>query len=171
MPGSPPPPPWRLFLGLWPSARTRAQIVDNANAWQWTDGARRTLPERLHITLHFIGNVEPERVPALREGLALDWTGCALELDRAEVWPGGIAVLEAGEVPAPLADLHARLGEALSRLALPVETRRFRPHVTLARKAQGAHAPAPAAIRWEAGPGYALMRSVAGNYVPVHRFG
>lgn len=168
---APPVPPWRLFLGLWPTTEARAQVVQHAQAWQWPAATRCTLPERLHITLHFIGNVDPARVPALREGLALDWPGCTLELDRAEVWPGGIAVLEASVVPPPLADLHARLGEALLRLELPVESRRFRPHVTLARKAQGASAPACAAIHWQAGPGYALMRSVAGNYVPVYAFG
>ena len=165
------PEPWRLFLGLWPATPVRAQVAQNADGWHWPAGARRTLPDKLHITLHFIGNVDAARVPALCEGLALDWSGCMLELDSAEVWPGGIAVLEASVVPPPLADLHARLGEALQGLSLPVETRRFRPHVTLARKAQGARAPAFAAMRWEAGPGYALVRSVAGSYVPVHQFG
>ncbi|MCG2595073.1 RNA 2',3'-cyclic phosphodiesterase [Ramlibacter sp. XY19] len=166
-----PVPPWRLFLGLWPSPATRAAIVEHAQAWHWPDAARRTLDERLHITLHFIGDVDADRVPALRDGLRCDWPGCTLELDRCEVWPGGIAVLEAGTVPPALAGLHACLGDALKRLDLPVETRRFRPHVTLARKAQNARPPASAALRWEAGPGYGLMRSVAGSYLPVHRFG
>ena len=71
-------------------------------------------------------------------------------------------MLEASQVPAPLADLHARLGEALQRLEVPVETRRYRPHVTLARKASGAQ-PAPAPVRWQAGPGFALVQSLPGG--------
>ena len=165
----PAPPTWRLFLGLWPSPDVRAQIVQHADAWQWPSAARRAAPERLHLTLHFLGNVAVERLPALRAGLACAWDGCTLELDRAEVWPGGIAVLEASAVPAPLAELHARLGEALLRLDVPVESRRYRPHVTLARKAQGARAPAAAALRWELASECLLMRSLPGGrgYVPV----
>src|SRR6478752_8487778 len=130
----PSPPTWRLFLGLWPPAAVRAEILQCADAWQWPPSARRTAPERMHVTLHFLGNVPMERVPALQQGLAREWAGCTLELDRAEVWPGGIAVLEASQVPAALADLHARLAEALGQLEVAVETRRYRPHVTLARK-------------------------------------
>ena len=167
------PPTWRLFLGLWPPPEARAWIVQHADAWDWPAAARRTAAERLHITLHFLGNLPAEQVPALQQGLSCDWPGCALELDRAEVWPGGIAVLEASHVPPPLADLHARLGEALLRLDMAVETRRYRPHATLARKAQGAHVPEFAPIRWQAGPQYALMRSLpgGGGYLPVQVFG
>jgi|SRR5688572_5440386 len=165
------PPPWRLFLGLWPTPETRDRIVRHADGWQWPAAARRTMAERLHITLHFLGDVAAERVPALQQGLSFDWPGCTLELDRAEVWPGGIAVLEAGKVPPELARLHARLGEALVGLGVPVETRRYRPHVTLARKGQGARVPDLTPIAWTAGQQYALVRSLPGGYVPLHTFG
>jgi 2'-5' RNA ligase len=172
MPDSPSPPTWRLFLGVWPPPEVRTQILQCADAWQWPASARRTAPERMHITLHFLGNVPVERVPALQQGLSCQWAGCTLELDRAEVWPGGIAVLEASRVPPALADLHARLGEALQRLDVAVETRPYRPHVTLARKGQGARPSEFAPIRWEAPPRYALMRSLAGGqgYAPVQDF-
>ena len=170
MPTSLEPLPWRLFLGLWPTSETRDQVARHADAWQWPAAARRTTAERLHITLHFLGNVAAARVPALTQGLSFDWPGCTLELDRAEVWPGGIAVLEASHVPPELAQLQARLGAALAELGVPVETRRYRPHVTLARKGQGARVPEVAAIRWETGKRYALVRSLPGGYVPVHEF-
>src|SRR3954469_10110884 len=134
-------PTWRLFLGIWPPPGVHSQILQCAYAWQWPASARRTAPERMHVTLHFLGNVPVERVPALQQGLSCEWAGCKLELDRAEVWPGGIAVLEASRVPAALADLHAQLAEALRQLELTVETRRYRPHVTLARKGLGASPP------------------------------
>lgn len=164
---------WRLFLGLWPSPDVRAQLEAHAAAWRWLPSARRTRPERLHATLHFIGNVAVERVPQLHTALDLRWEGCTLELDRAEVWPGGIAVLEATQVPPALADLHARLGLALRELELPVESRRYRPHVTLARKGQGAQPPAFAPIRWPMQGRCVLVRSLPGGagYEPVQAFG
>jgi 2'-5' RNA ligase len=165
---------WRLFLGLWPTPEVREQLVAHAAEWRWTAGARRTGLERLHATLHFIGEVEVERIAALRQALDVPWPGCTLVLDRPQVWPGGIAVLEAGEVPPALAQLHAQLAERLLASGLAVETRRYRPHVTFARKAQGSQPPAPAApIVWELDRRYLLVRSLPGGrgYEAVQVFG
>jgi 2'-5' RNA ligase len=164
----------RLFLALWPDGPVRGALEQHAAAWAWPPAARRTPPERLHITLHFIGNVPADRPPALRDGLATSWEGCDLELDRAALWPGGIAVLEAAQVPAPLAQLHADLALRLRALDLPVDERPWRPHVTLARKAAGAAPPQAAQpVRWRAGSGYLLVRSLpgGGGYEPVASFG
>jgi 2'-5' RNA ligase len=71
-------------------------------------------------------------------------------------------------VPQPLSDLHRALGDALERVGLPREDRTFRPHVTLARRAQGTTpAPGPAA-RWRVRD-YALVESAQG-YRVLHRF-
>lgn len=153
----------RLFLALWPAPATHAALLAHAQQWSW-DNARRTPPERLHITLHFLGPVPAERLDALRAGLQVDWEGCELLLDRAQVWPGGIAVLEASQVPPELAALHAALGERLRALELPVESRRYRPHVTFARKAVAARPPeAFEPVRWKAGGSYALVESLGGG--------
>lgn len=164
--------PWRLFLGLWPPAAVAAALQDHAARWHWPDAARRTRPERLHATLHFIGDVAVERLPSVQQALDCDWPGCELVLDRATVWPGGIAVLEASAVPPALTQLHECLGRALAGLDLPLETRRYRPHVTFARQAQGARPPAGfEAIVWPVAPGYVLVRSLPGGYLAVHRYG
>jgi 2'-5' RNA ligase len=166
--------PLRLFLALRPAPAVREALAARADAWTWTPAARRTPADKLHITLHFLGDVAPARLPALRAALAVDWSGCELVLDREAVWPGGIAVLEASVVPPALAALHAQLGERLRALDLPVETRRWRPHVTFARKAAGAHPPVGTQpLRWRAGPGYVLVRSMPGNggYAPLQAFG
>lgn len=171
---APPTAPLRLFLGLWPAADTLAALERHAADWSWPAPARRTPPERMHITLHFLGDVPAGRLPALRKGLDLAWKGCELALDRLEVWPGGIAVLEAASVPPRLARLHAALGEQLLALGVPVEARRYRPHVTLARKASGAQPPAGfQPLQWIAEPGYRLVRSLPGGrgYEPLAHFG
>lgn len=163
----------RLFLALWPTPALLHDLLAHADAWTWPARARRTRPERLHLTLHFLGNVPAARLPQLRSAFAVPWAGCELALDRAEVWPGGIAVLEAAQVPPGLAALHATLGERLRGLEIPVEERPYRPHVTLARKAQGAEPAAFAPLRWTAGPCYSLVRSVGGGggYETLQCFG
>jgi RNA 2',3'-cyclic 3'-phosphodiesterase len=76
-----------------------------------------------------------------------------------------VAVWLPQAVPPALGALHARLGAAMAALGLTVETRPFRPHVTLARRAAGALPPPPAAgLAWRA-DGYALVDSSAGYRV------
>jgi RNA 2',3'-cyclic 3'-phosphodiesterase len=169
-----PPATLRLFLALWPPAEVAVQLQEIANAWAWTPGARRTRPERLHITLHFLGEVPASDLAALQAALEVPWDGCDLVLDAAQVWPGGIAVLEATQVPQPLLALHTALAGRLRERGLPVESRRYRPHVTFARKAQGARPPAGLGpLHWAAERQYALVQSLPGGrgYVPLQRFG
>lgn len=171
---SPDPASQRLFIGLWPPPQVHSALLAHADTWTWPAGARRTPPERLHVTLHFLGQVATARIADLRAGLAVDAPAFELVLNRQEVWPGGIAVLEAGMVPPPLAALHAALAQRLTALGLPVEARRYRPHVTLARKATGASPPPSASpVHWRAGPGYALVRSLPGGrgYETLQSFG
>lgn len=164
----------RLFLALWPEPAVRDALQAHADAWAWPAQARRTRPERLHVTLHFLGNVDAGLLPAMQQALQVPWQGCELALDTPQVWPGGMAVAEAGEVPAELAALHAALGKRLHSLGLAVEKRPYRPHVTLARKAFGARPPPGLApLRWRVGAQYRLVQSLPGGrgYEPLQSFG
>jgi 2'-5' RNA ligase len=122
-------------------------------------------PARLHLTLHFLGAVPEPRLQALRAALTPPARGLApfdLRFDRVEHWPHGLVVLGLREAPEPLLALHAGLADALRALQLPLEARTFRPHVTLARKAQGAVAPARAPdFLWPV-CGFALVQSADG---------
>lgn len=151
----------RLFVALWPDERGRDALAASASEWHFSSGAARVRPERLHLTLHFLGEVGEPETQALVARLPPAET-FTLRLARADCWPQGVAVLEAGEPPPELLRLHAALADTLHGLGLRVEARRFRPHVTLARHAQGAQAPElPEAIEWPV-RGYALVRSHAG---------
>lgn len=156
--------PARLFVGLWPDPEVHAALLAHAAAWDWPAAARRTRPERLHITLHFLGDVDAGRVARLRTDLQVAWEGGELALDRPAVWPRGVAVLEATRIDPALMDLHARLAQALHALDVPVERRPWRPHVTLARMAFGAQPPRHAhAVTWHVASAYALVRSLPGG--------
>lgn len=161
----------RLFLALWPDDAVRARLADAQRAWRWPARATLVPPQRLHLTLHFLGEVGEPEARALIERLP-PVEAFTLQLERAACWPQGVAVLEAGEVPPAFSRLHPALADTLRALGLRVEARSFRPHVTLARHAQGAQAPElPQAIDWPVS-GYALVRSHVGpplRYEPIAR--
>jgi RNA 2',3'-cyclic 3'-phosphodiesterase len=166
-------PPLRLFLALWPDEAVRDRIWSWQQAWRWPPGARLVARERLHLTLHFIGNVAAARLPELVLGSRVDFEALDMAFGDAAVWPGGIAVLRPHATPPALARLHARLAASLTALELPVEPRPFRAHVTLARRAAGAVAPpAHPPIEWPADDGYVLVRSLPGGagYQILERF-
>jgi 2'-5' RNA ligase len=162
----------RLFIALWPDDATRDAIAAFQHSWDWPREASRTRPERLHVTLHFIGDVARERVPALAAALQVRFEPFELDFTAARVWPGGIAALEPAVVPQPLADLHARLGDALRGVGLSPETRPYRPHVTLARRARRAMGPQPDGIAWRVRVPHVLVQSLPGGhgYVALHQY-
>lgn len=162
----------RLFTAIWPSPEVNEALHRVQRACNWPAAARTTRAERLHLTLHFIGNVDASRLEELGTALAVPYEPFEMSFDRFEVWRGGIAALVASRPPAGLLALHARLAAALRDAGLPVEERPYRPHVTLARQARGALGPpAMEPIVWQATEGYALVRTMPGGaYESLARF-
>jgi 2'-5' RNA ligase len=161
----------RLFLALWPTPAVRRALAAHQARWRWPERTAHVSAASLHLTLHFIGAVPSSDVAHIADGLRVKAAPFALDFGRAELWPRGLAVYSPLEVPAALAQLHAALADALHRLQLKVETRAFRPHVTLARKAAGATPPDNATpLHWPV-RGYALVLSAGGSYTPLARYG
>ena len=153
----------RLFIALWPDPEVRKGLLAWLAAWRWTATAALVPAERLHLTLHFLGDVARARLSDLSAALSVPFASFELAFGRAQLWDNGIAVLRPHPVPEPLEQLDARLRESLERLGLPTEARSFRPHVTLARRAQGSTLPAQGpALRWSV-RGYALVESQWGR--------
>ncbi len=160
----------RLFLALWPDPGLRHGLQERRDAWTWPKSATPVHADKLHVTLHFLGAVPGERVPELLDGVAVPFEPFRLELNRAALWHNGIAVLEPETTPPELTALHARLSSALLALGLPLETRSYRPHVTMARRASGATLPPDAPpILWDA-RGYALVESKDGVYTVLRDY-
>ena len=162
----------RLFTALWPSPRVREAIALWQDTWTWPSQAARVRTDKLHVTLHFLGDVPASRVPELVQSLRLPFEPFELELGDARIWPNGVAVLQPPATPPALLRLHAALGARLARLALPVEERPYRPHVTLARRAHAATPPPHGpGVHWEVDDGYVLVRSAGGTgYEVIERF-
>lgn len=161
----------RLFVALWPDARVRQALVARRDAMSLPPGAAPTATDKLHLTLHFIGSVPAARVAEITAALQVPVQPFELRLELTEGWRGGLAVLRPIVLPPHLLQLHADLATALRQLSLPVETRAFRPHVTLARRAGPARPAAPAEpLRWRVAA-YALVQSRAdGRYELLRRY-
>jgi 2'-5' RNA ligase len=160
----------RLFFGLWPDADIRNELQAVQQRWKWPRGSRLTAPDKLHATLHFLGNVERERIPALGHAMqAVRFERLVMPWESAQVWPGGIAIVEMG-VTHSLQALHETMAAVLLEQGLTPEARRYRPHVTLARHAKGA-VPAPElpGRAWEA-DAFVLVESRGGRYEVLQRF-
>ena len=153
----------RLFLALWPDPAIRHALRERRDAWDWPRGASPVHTDKLHLTLHFLGEVPSERVPELRRGLGVPFTPFTLSIGVPKLWPHGVAVLEPHEQAAELLALHANLSQALVALGLQPEARSYKPHVTLARRANNAVVPPEAEpLIWQI-DGYALVESKPGN--------
>ena len=160
----------RLFLALWPEPPVREVLRTWRDAWGWPHGASPVRDDNLHITLHFLGNQPSELVPALLEGLAVPFTPFRLDLGHPKLWPHGIAVLEPHMEPDELLQLHANLGEALVRQGVGLETRKYRPHVTFARRAVNAVLPPDRPpLAWQV-DSYALVESRRGVYTVLKTY-
>jgi 2'-5' RNA ligase len=163
--------PARLFLALWPDDALRAAMAQQRDAWQWPRGATPVPDERLHVTLHFLGNVDAAQLPQLAEALALSFSPFTLAFGRHALWHAGIAVLEPLAVPPALTALHAQLGDIVRGAGLRTDERAYRPHVTLARRAGKASVPAifDWQLDWQTSS-YALVQSDGGVYTVLKTY-
>lgn len=167
-------PSTRLFLALWPDPAIRHALRERRDAWDWPRGAGPVHTDKLHMTLHFLGEQPSARVAELQRGFAVPFTPFTLSIGMPKLWPHGVAVLEPHEEPPELLALHANLSSALVALGLQPEARTYRPHVTLARRANAALVPPEAEpLMWKV-DGYALVESKPGNgggYTVLQQYG
>lgn len=126
--------PHRLFIGIRPPEPVRDCLVD---LMEGLEGARWQGEEQLHVTLRFVGETETRQANDIAEELSrLRAEPFALELaglghfekkGRAHTLWAGLAPCE------PLAHLQRRVEMACRRAGLAPETRKFAPHITIAR--------------------------------------
>jgi 2'-5' RNA ligase len=99
--------------------------------------------ESLHVTLHFLGDVEMQDVAAVLEHVAAEVAPLApfrLHTTQASVFPSRRRprVVALGLEPeAPLCALAEAVGRGVAAAGLPAEERPYRPHLTLGRFGRG----------------------------------
>lgn len=100
-------------------------------------GARWQSAEQLHLTLHFLGDVDGGDARRLRAALQqLEAPSFTMQLRGAGVFPlrGPARTLWVGVTEAdPIRLIHERSARIIDELGLEREHRKFVPHVTVAR--------------------------------------
>lgn len=130
----------RCFIALAPDAATRDALA----AVPVPSDARRVPHEQLHLTVTFIGALQADVAEALAAALHARAAPLGLAaFERIECWPGVahprllVATLAMSD---DFVALDWRVRSLMIELGLPVDTRAFRPHITLARFARGTRA-------------------------------
>ena len=124
----------RLFVGI-PIAPAIRQLLSSLGGT--VPGARPVPEDQIHLTLRFIGEVEPSTLADIRESLeGLESSPLSLCIRGTGHFPprGQPRVLWAGIAPAGnVIILRNRVNNRLSLCGIKPEQRKFHPHVTLAR--------------------------------------
>lgn len=124
----------------------------------FTDVLRPNAVDRIHLTLHFLGNVPPADVDALANRLA----SSTRELPRFDVSAEGVGAFPSfsrpqvlwagitGDALPNLIALQTTTGSELKGLGIAVEDRQFHPHLTVARVRRPIRGPARKPFRdWQ----------------------
>ena len=114
--------------------KIQRHFMPHKDAWRWV------LPENIHLTLQFLGNISTDSVQALSKAMAfavegqeafslsIRGLGCFPHPYRPQVLWMGI-----DDPSLILPAIHRRLTQALSPLGFHLDFKYFRPHLTLAR--------------------------------------
>ena len=127
--------PERWFFALWPDAAARAALAAGAGKLI-PPGARAAHPQDLHLTLVFLGVLSPEALDAaVQAAESLRAGPLDLRIDQAGYFPRArILWCGSADPSSELLGLHGQLCRALADRGVFIESRPYRPHITLARK-------------------------------------
>lgn len=155
----------RLFFALWPDDAARAALADLARSTAGRYGGRPVPAANLHLTLVFLGEVDPARIGALRsaaEGLACP--GFPFQLDRIGGFRrAGVAWAGCRRPPPALLSLQSTIEGRIREAGFSPDDRAFAAHLTLARRVREPVEPEDMqAVEWRANA-FALVESARGE--------
>jgi RNA 2',3'-cyclic 3'-phosphodiesterase len=124
----------RLFIGIDPHSAIKSALLSMQGG---ISGARWQSEDQMHITLRFIGDVDRHMANDIAATLTrIQHPAFDVQLSGVGTFDrrGTIHTLFAGITPlGPLHILHKKVDHLLVMLGLPVDSRAFVPHLTLAR--------------------------------------
>jgi 2'-5' RNA ligase len=150
---------WRIFCAVELPEEVRAQAAAQAALLRERAPHVRASwerPEKMHLTLKFLGEIESERVERLQSAATRSAASVAkfsISVEGAGAFPvrGPARVLWLGvrDEPGNLARLQSRLEEECGREGFMREAKQFHPHLTIARLRTPAGARTLAALHRE----------------------
>lgn len=161
----------RLFFALWPDDRQRDQLRNIISPVARQVEGDAVYRGNWHVTLAFIGAFPTASIPTLQAAArVIRMEPFRLRFDKAEFWPRPkVAVLCAQTVPAELTRLVDSLNAVLIEAGCLPEERRFRPHITIVKRARSFEAQRlaqPAMLEWNS---FELVESIGGAGGPAYR--
>ena len=127
----------RLFFALWPDQLVRDQLSEVFKGVPELAGqGRQMVSSNLHITLHFLGNIPLSKVGCfIEQANKIQCSSFELKIDRLGYFKKPkISWLGPVKIPPALLKLQFTLGENINLCGFQPESRRFQPHVSMARK-------------------------------------
>lgn len=125
----------RAFISLTPDVSS-AIAIQQWCALCWPAISRAVPLQNYHLTLAFLGDVSDSQLQTLHE-LLLEVRSPAIDLtlDSPGYWPDSTSLwLGSNNVPVHLITLAEKCKSIANRAGVRTETRRYVPHLTLARK-------------------------------------
>jgi 2'-5' RNA ligase len=125
----------RLFFAIWPDQSIRQQC--NMIIAKLPEAELRPMAaSNLHVTLQFLGSVNPEQEAAIvADAAGLVVSPMRLTFNGISYWKKpGILCLTSNDFDQQVASLSEQLGVIAVSHGISIDERRFCPHVTLARK-------------------------------------
>jgi 2'-5' RNA ligase len=134
----------RAFIALPPDESTRERL----SSWQnelkkhasTSVKTRFTPDDHWHLTLKFLGNIEPDTALAVARALTevtCDEAAISTRIDALAAFPrkrhARALVAKVDDSSGRLSSLQRRVESALTAFGVPAEARAFIPHITLAR--------------------------------------
>jgi len=156
-----------MFFALWPNDAERVALAAWQPLLQKLCGGCETPAGKLHNTLVFLGDVELDRLEALKLA-AQEVSGAAFKLnfEIAQYWGHNHIVYAApGTVPKKLEQLVRDLEQRLLYHHFKFDKRAYKPHVTLLRHAHWRDSPLPPMMQvvWKI-QDFALVHSVSDGH-------
>lgn len=163
----------RIFFAIWPPAGSARALAQWAREAQEKTGGKTTPEEKIHLTLAFLGESDPEK--AIAAAKRVKAKAHELPIEQARYWrENNIVWAGPRETPLPLKALFDSLSAELYREEFILERRPFAAHVTLIRKARASKSLPPLPdLDWPVDE-FVLVRSAlssaGSSYEPLERF-
>lgn len=159
----------RLFFALWPDHKTRLQCWEITRQLSQA-GLRLVRPENLHVTLVFVGAVDPRTEAALIESAdSITPFKLSINFNQISYWPKpGILCLTGQALDSKLQTLVSSLARSCESRGIKVDQRPYAPHITVARKAKAASACEFEPFVWHA-DSFCLVQSISGSNGSIYQ--
>ncbi len=163
----------RFFFAICPNKSTTEAIIKCRE--QINLSARMIKDSNLHLTLLFLGRLNVNQLQKIiRQAEQIHCTEFEMILNHVGYFKkANIAWLGLKFVPDLLLNLHKQLLSAADSCAIPRQTQRFKPHVSLARQSAPVEKQFISPIKWHA-EDFVLVESIdtarGVHYQPVQYF-